>query len=56
MKHIQEITEKQYIRAWLKLLTEVAQTHRKVDTDFFDTADERNMTAGEISDITCTEQ
>ena len=25
MKHIQVITEKQYIKAWLKLLTEAAE-------------------------------
>ena len=28
MKNIQVITEKQYIKAWLKLLTEVAQKPR----------------------------
>ena len=40
MKHIQVITEKQYIKAWLKLLTEAAQKPRQIDTNLFGTADE----------------
>jgi len=40
MKHIQVITEKQYIKAWLKLLTEAAQKPRQMNTNFFGTADE----------------
>ena len=40
MKHIQVITEKQYTKAWLKLLTEAAQKPRQINTDFFGTADE----------------
>ena len=40
MKHIQVITEKQYIKAWLKLLTEAAQKPRQINTSFFGTADE----------------
>ena len=53
MKHIQEITEKQYIRAWLKLLTEVAQASRQRDTNSFDTADENNVKKQKIFDLTC---
>ena len=40
MKHIQVITEKQYIKAWLKLLTEAAQKPRRINTNFFGTTDE----------------
>ena len=56
MKNIPVITEKQYIRAWLKLLTEVTQKPMQIDTDFFGTADENNVNNGKIFDLTCMEQ
>ena len=34
MKPIQVITEKQYIKAWLKLLTEAAEKPRQINTNF----------------------
>lgn len=46
MKQTQAITEKQYVKAWLKLLTEVAQVPRRsikvVDEYFFGTIEERD--------------
>ena len=56
MKHIQVITEKQYIKAWLKLLTEAAQNPRQINTNFFGTADENNMNEYKILDLTFMEQ
>ena len=52
MKHIQVITEKQYIKAWLKLLTEAAQKPRQINTNLFGTADENNMNEYKILDLT----
>jgi len=34
--------ERDYRRAWLKLLTQVAQTPRQIDTYFFGTDDDRD--------------
>ena len=56
MKHIQVITEKQYIKAWLKLLTEAAEKPRQINTNFFGTADEKNMNEYKILDLTFMEQ
>lgn len=35
MKRTQAVSEKQYVKAWLKLLTEVANAPRQVDEYFF---------------------
>ena len=56
MKHIQVITEKQYIKAWLKLLTEAAEKPRQINTNLFGTADENNMNEYKILDLTFMEQ
>ena len=56
MKHIQVITEKQYIKAWLKLLTEAVEKPRQINTNLFGTADEKNMNEYKILNLTFMEQ
>lgn len=48
MKYNQAITEKQYVKAWMKLLTQVAQSPRQIDEYFFGTVEERDDSSNDI--------
>ena len=48
MKYNQAITEKQYVKAWMKLLTQVAQSPRQIDEYFFGNKEERDESSDDI--------